>query len=98
MVDMSMNLQASTDPVDITPDPPFERVLFEVATRLSGATGNQVFEETARAAATLVGAEIALVGFNWPECAEGRIQTAAVWYRGSLVPNFDYALRGTPCC
>ena len=79
-------------------DPPFERVLFEVASRLSGATGTQVYEEVARAAATLVGADMAVVGFYEPACEDGIIMTVAVWQDGRLAPNFSYALRGTPCC
>lgn len=79
------------------PDQPFERLLFEVASRLSGATGQQVYEETARAAAALVGAEMAMVGFTRPSCDDGTIDTVAVHCRGEKMPNFSYSLPGTPC-
>lgn len=75
---------------------PFERRLFDVASRLSGATGQQVFEETARAASALVGSDLAIVGLYRAD-GGGIIETVAVSRGGTLVPNFVYSLQGTPC-
>ena len=59
-------------------------------------TGDAFLRQMTRTLAELLGVEFALIGESVPS-STGRFTTRALWVDDGFVPDFSYALAGTPC-
>jgi formate hydrogenlyase transcriptional activator len=96
MQDQQSRATGSTGPLPPTqslenPEDIVRRVLEGTAR----ATGEAFFESLVRHLGPAIRAAYVLVAEATPERTRSR--TLAVWGQGGLLPNFEYALEGTPC-
>jgi formate hydrogenlyase transcriptional activator len=72
-----------------------EHLVFEMAERMSGQTGEAFFHSLVRCLASALEADYVLVGILQP--GGERIRTLAAYGDGADVPTLEYTLEGTPC-
>lgn len=72
------------------------RALAHTAAAVASAGTDNIFEVLVLAATGALGVDLAQIGVTAPELGD-QIETIAVCDRGRRVPNFVYALKGTPC-
>lgn len=71
-------------------------LLQHVAEGTAAATGDQFFDTLTRELAHVLGVDYVMVG-ELPDPAAASMRTISVYAGGQRVPNFEYALAGTPC-
>ncbi|MCW8890348.1 MAG: EAL domain-containing protein [Sedimenticola sp.] len=81
---------------DITERIRNEETVRQIAVGVSALTGNRFFEQLTSHLAESLGVKYVLLG-KLQIGVEETIRTQAVWARGQLVDNFNYALADTPC-
>src|SRR5690348_9961149 len=79
------------------PPPPLDQALrLIVEGTASARSGDDFFHALVRSLATALGFRFGMIGALPPGVTD-RVRTLAVWGGNSFVPNFEYALEGTPC-
>jgi diguanylate cyclase (GGDEF)-like protein/PAS domain S-box-containing protein len=71
-------------------------LLLHVAEGTAAATGDQFFDTLTRELAQVLNVDYVFVG-ELPDSSATAMRTVSVYASGRHVPNFEYALAGTPC-
>lgn len=73
-----------------------DKDVLQVLAQTSGSGDTSIFELIVEQLATSQSAAYALIGIIAPD-DKNKIRTIAVWGNGTLLDNFTYSLKGTPC-